>query len=121
MAKILIVDDDPGVGGMMHELLTRAGHEVRRAEDPSQMYAMTRDFVPELVIMDMQMPGGGAPFAQKVIDADERLSNTKILYHSNMPVEHVKSWFSEGPKRRFLHKGGPITDVRAAVADFLRS
>lgn len=121
MAKVLVVDDDHEISTVLSECLTACGHQVRLAADPAHMAVITRDFAPDLVILDMQMPGGGGPSAQRVIEGNERLRNSKMILHSSMPMEHLKRWFPEAPNRRYLTKGGPLSEFKKLVEEFLRS
>ncbi|OGR50423.1 MAG: hypothetical protein A2049_03060 [Elusimicrobia bacterium GWA2_62_23] len=57
--KVLVVDDDPAVTSLYSEILTKAGFEVRTAEDTVVAVTVFQDFRPELVVLDVEMPGGG--------------------------------------------------------------
>ncbi|HZT84275.1 MAG TPA: response regulator transcription factor [Gaiellaceae bacterium] len=56
-SRILVVDDDDDIRGLLRTLLERAGHEVTDAPDGReglrQLYAVS----PDLVILDVSMPG----------------------------------------------------------------
>jgi DNA-binding response OmpR family regulator len=56
-ARILVVDDDHDIRGLLRALLERAGHEVSDAPDGRaglrELYAVS----PDLVILDVAMPG----------------------------------------------------------------
>src|SRR5437660_990992 len=59
MPQILIVDDDPSVRSTLARILALHGHTVVHAADAAEgVMALGRE-VPELVITDMEMPGGG--------------------------------------------------------------
>ena len=53
---MLIVDDDPDVRGLLRELLERAGHTVREAEDGREALKMLYYARPELIVLDIAMP-----------------------------------------------------------------
>jgi len=57
MAKILIVDDQPGVRQLLMEAFREDGHEVSLAANGSEALGVLAQFVPDLVLMDMKMPG----------------------------------------------------------------
>ena len=57
MAKILIVDDQPGVRRLLTETFREDGHEVRQAANGSEAIGLIGEFAPDLVLMDMKMPG----------------------------------------------------------------
>jgi two-component system, chemotaxis family, CheB/CheR fusion protein len=56
---ILIVEDDPEVGGLMGRFLEKAGYQVSVAADGTQAVARITDggVVPDLVIVDFNLPG----------------------------------------------------------------
>jgi CheY-like chemotaxis protein len=58
MLKVLVVDDNEHVLMIASRLLARAGHEVATAPSASDARITFRTFAPDLVITDMQMPGG---------------------------------------------------------------
>jgi DNA-binding response OmpR family regulator len=57
-AKILVIEDEPGVSMMMVYLLSQAGCEVQTAWNAKRgiKLAQTREF--DLITLDMAMPGG---------------------------------------------------------------
>ena len=56
-ARILIVDDDPGIRDVVSDFLGKHGYEVETAADGKQMdQVLTRDGV-DLVVLDVMMPG----------------------------------------------------------------
>lgn len=54
--RILVVDDDDDVRGLVRELLERAGHTVREAEDGREALKMLYDARPNLIVLDVAMP-----------------------------------------------------------------
>ena len=59
MARILIADDDPTIRQLAKFACEKLGHEVFEASDaPAALQSYAKDR-PELVILDMKMPGGG--------------------------------------------------------------
>jgi two-component system OmpR family response regulator len=62
MARILVADDESTVRHVIRLACERAGHEVHEAIDaPSAVMAYERT-QPDLVVLDVNMPGGGASF-----------------------------------------------------------
>ena len=56
MAKILIVDDEPGIQIMITTLLKRAGHESVTAADGLQALEFVKTNTFDLIITDLRMP-----------------------------------------------------------------
>ncbi len=55
-ARILVVDDDADVRGLVRELLERAGAQVREARDGREALRLLYDVRPELIVLDVSMP-----------------------------------------------------------------
>ena len=56
-ARLLVVDDEPGILELLSVSLRFAGFEVATATNGVDALARARDFSPELVVMDVMMPG----------------------------------------------------------------
>lgn len=55
--RILVVDDDPKMLNLMRRGLSFAGYAVDLAEDGEQALAIARDSGPDLVVLDIMLPG----------------------------------------------------------------
>ena len=56
-ARLLVVDDEPSILELLSVSLRFAGFEVATATNGVDALARARDFAPELVVMDVMMPG----------------------------------------------------------------
>jgi DNA-binding response OmpR family regulator len=56
MAKILVIDDDPGMRRTVTRILRRGGHEVIEAQDGLEGMKLFRTHRPDIVITDIVMP-----------------------------------------------------------------
>ena len=63
---VLVVDDDPAVREYLSQLLVREGHNVAEAQDGLSALDRARELRPDLVVMDLMMPGmdGGAAISR---------------------------------------------------------
>jgi two-component system response regulator HydG len=57
MARILLIDDDPGVRESMERMLRTAGYTVQSAESGEQGYELARGGAFDVILSDMRMPG----------------------------------------------------------------
>ena len=57
--RILVVDDEPQMRRFMRTTLTSAGYEIEEARTGEEALVKLRDFLPDLVLLDMNMPGMG--------------------------------------------------------------
>lgn len=79
MARILVVDDDPRNLRLAVAVLQSAGHEVSSAEGGTQGVAAASALTPDLVLMDVQMPGVDGIAALEQLRADPRTAELKIV------------------------------------------
>ena len=56
-ARILVVDDQPSIAGLMSQLLTMRGYDVVTASNAEQAEAEVRQQAPDLILSDVMMPG----------------------------------------------------------------
>jgi DNA-binding response OmpR family regulator len=65
--KILLVDDDAAILDIMSKLLAHRGHEVQTCATPFGVSALIVRDPPELVVLDVMMPGlGGTALASLI-------------------------------------------------------
>ena len=57
LGRILIVDDEPSVREVLSEYFTEQGYGVSTAGDGDEALALVRQSAPDLVLLDMRMPG----------------------------------------------------------------
>jgi len=83
VAKILVVEDDKDLNNAYKIILAHDGHEVVTAFDGKEAFTKTKNFQPDLVLLDLLMPiMGGLEFLQKWPDSKKKKS--KILIFTNM-------------------------------------
>ena len=69
MRHVLVVDDEPGVVGIVTLVLERGGYLVRSATNGEEALAAVEQDPPELVLLDMRMPVlDGVQFAERMHD-----------------------------------------------------
>ncbi|WP_339935022.1 response regulator transcription factor [Vreelandella glaciei] len=57
MIKVLVVDDEPNIVLSLEFLMEQAGFEVVTAEDGEQALARVNDSQPDLLLLDISLPG----------------------------------------------------------------
>ena len=57
MKKILIVDDDPAIGNLLEETLTRARYRAVRAYSGTEALLSIANTRPDLILLDLMLPG----------------------------------------------------------------
>jgi two-component system, cell cycle response regulator DivK len=78
-APILIVDDNISNTKLLAFLLTSKGYVVRTAGNADEALAVLRDFLPRLILMDLQLPGIDGLTLTRQIKADPRMRGIPIV------------------------------------------
>jgi two-component system, OmpR family, KDP operon response regulator KdpE len=68
--RILVVDDEPQIRRTLRTALTAAGYEVDDARTGEQALEKVREYRPDLVLLDINMPGMGGLATCRAIRAD---------------------------------------------------
>jgi signal transduction histidine kinase len=78
--KLLIVDDDSDVRGIVCQVLCDLGYDVRQAASGHAALSILGEFTPDLLLVDFAMPGMNG--AELVLSIRSRNHNLKILFLS---------------------------------------
>ena len=79
-ARLLLVDDEPGIRTAVQAYLEDEGFEVSTASDGEEGWQKAQQMMPELVITDVMMPRCDGYTLLKRIREDERLSGTPVIF-----------------------------------------
>ncbi|RZU02122.1 response regulator transcription factor [Rivibacter subsaxonicus] len=77
--KILIADDEPNILISLEFLMKREGYAVAVVRDGTAALAAIREQRPDLVLLDVMMPGMSGLDVCQAVRADESLAGVKIL------------------------------------------
>jgi len=96
--KILIVDDDLTICALLDDTLQTAGYETEVTHDAVKgIEAALGERTPDLILLDMQMPGGGATvFIQ--LGQDARTKNVPVFFTTALPESEVLGQIPKSPQ-----------------------
>ena len=77
--RILIVDDNTDAADTLADLLRLMGYEVRCAGEAEAAMAMLDDYVPQLALLDIGLPGQDGYTLARRLRADPRAVQTKLV------------------------------------------
>lgn len=77
--SILVADDDPDIRDLVVFKLEQAGFEVRAVADGSAALTALEDLTPDLVVLDVMMPGLSGLDVLRQIRTMDRLDGVKVL------------------------------------------
>ncbi len=120
MAKILVVDDDPFNLKLALTVLERGGHEVLSAGDGAEGVEAARAHAPDLVLMDVQMPGMDGVAALRRLRAEPRTAALKVAALTALAMKgDAERLLAEGFDA-YLEKPIRYKEFLASVAAILR-
>lgn len=90
--NVLVVDDSPTERHALSELLKANGYQVFTAESGEEGVAMTKKLQPDLVLMDVVMPGLNGFQATRMITKDDSTKNIPVLICTTKALETDKVW-----------------------------
>jgi two-component system cell cycle response regulator DivK len=77
--KILLVEDNAVNQLVFQDLLETAGYDVRSVERAEDGLAVAREFVPHLILMDLQLPGMDGLTATRILREDKLTMEIPII------------------------------------------
>ncbi len=79
-ATILLVDDEPNILVPLEFLVKQQGYQVEKATSGQEALDKMPGCLPDLVILDVMMPGMDGFEVARRIRQDERFENTRIIF-----------------------------------------
>ena len=90
MSRILVIDDDRGLTSVLKRGLTYEGYTVNTADSGYEGLRLARDHVPDLVILDLMLPGlDGFDVLERLRSADAHLP-VIMLTARDAPADQVQ-------------------------------
>jgi signal transduction histidine kinase/DNA-binding response OmpR family regulator len=80
--RVLIVDDDPSIRMICREVLELGGYQVRDAGSANAALAEARRFRPDMILLDVLMPGIDGYRAAEMIRSDPAIGMAPIMFLS---------------------------------------
>ncbi len=114
--RVLIVDDEPEMADYHALILEAAGMIPRRLDEPSRLLDELGEFQPDLVLMDMYMPGCSGRELSRVIRQIPQFVSLPIVFLSSETDKTVQVSAMRVGADGFLTKPIPPEDLVTAVA-----
>lgn len=108
MAHILIVDDSPTEVHVFRSMLERHGYRVSDARDGEEGVARARTERPDLVLMDIVMPGVNGFQATRMLSSNPETGSLPVVILSTKGEESDRIWGMRQGARGYLAK--PVTE-----------
>ena len=102
--NILIVDDSPTERYYLSDILIKNGFTVTTAENGEAALAQIKTQKPELILMDVVMPGANGFQVTRAIARDPELANVPIIICTSKNQETDRIWGLRQGARGYLVK-----------------
>ncbi len=104
MARVLIVDDSPTETYKFKAILERYGYEVLEAENGADGVSKARAELPDVVLMDVVMPGLNGFQATRQLTRGDTTSHIPIIIITTKDQETDRVWGKRQGARDYLTK-----------------
>ncbi|MGV3771311.1 MAG: response regulator [Verrucomicrobiales bacterium] len=116
--KILLVDDEVIIGAYLSNFLRNAGYEVETASTGSEGVAKSRNFVPDLILLDLLLPDDdGLQVLKKV--KQEFPAMPVIIVTGIAPDEEILKECRDNAADGFVTKDSTVDHLLMHVKRFL--
>jgi signal transduction histidine kinase/ligand-binding sensor domain-containing protein/DNA-binding NarL/FixJ family response regulator len=115
----LVVDDNQNNRDVLSELLTGIGCRVRLAEGAPEAFERVKEQMPDIIFMDVRMPGMNGAEATRRIIAEYGTDRIKIVAITASVLEHEKAGHMKSGFHCFLSKPFRFPEVCASLKELL--
>jgi twitching motility two-component system response regulator PilH len=102
--NILVVDDSPTERHFLSEVLMGAGYQVSQCDSGEQAVSMSKALLPDLILMDVVMPGLNGFQATRQISKDAATKHIPVIICTTKSQETDKIWGMRQGARDYVVK-----------------
>ncbi len=116
--KILLVDDSKTELHHVSEILHKRGYQVRTAENGEEAMRRLAEDKPDLILMDVVMPGQNGFQLTRAITRDPRFSDVPVIMCTSKNQETDKVWGMRQGARDYIVKPINADELVAKIKAF---
>ena len=116
--KILLVDDSKTALQFMSDLLGKRGYAIRTAENGEEAMKRLGEETPDLILMDVVMPGQNGFQLTRAITRDPRFANVPVIMCTSKNQETDKVWGMRQGARDYIVKPVDADELVAKIHAF---
>ena len=114
--NILVVDDSPTDRQYLSDILAKSGYAVTIAENAEEALAKVKQAKPDLVLMDVVMPGQNGFQATRALSKDDSTKNIPVILCTTKGQETDKIWGMRQGARDYIVKPVNQADLLAKIS-----
>ena len=117
--RILVVEDNPLNLKLIRDVLRFSGYEVVEARTGEEGVVLAGSCAPDLVLMDLQLPGIDGTQALRALREDPRLGDVPVVAVTASAMKHDRERASEDGFDGYLEKPLDVKALPSQVGSFL--
>jgi twitching motility two-component system response regulator PilH len=117
ISRVLIVDDSKTELMYLTDLLEKRGFSVRTAENAEEAHKRLAEEVPDLILMDVVMPGQNGFQLTRAITRDPVTANVPIIMCTSKNQETDRVWGMRQGARDYITKPVDADDLMAKISN----
>lgn len=115
ISRILVVDDSPTERFFISDLLVKNGYLVSMAENGEEGVAQAKQTLPDLIIMDVVMPGMNGFQATRALSKEDSTKDIPVILCTTKGQETDKVWGMRQGARAYLVKPVNPNDLLSQI------
>ena len=116
--NILVVDDSPTDRQYLSDILTKSGYKVTTANSAEEALAKVKQSAPDLVLMDVVMPGQNGYQATRQLTKDDATKHIPVIICTTKGQETDKLWGMRQGARDYIVKPVNADELVAKIHAF---
>ena len=120
MWKILIVEDDSSLAKVLQERLTKSGFDVFLAVDAYQGLTMAKSELPDLMILDLMLPGGGGETTFQNLKRSSKTSRIPVLVLTASRDPEIRQKMIDAGVAGYMEKPYEATELIGTINTILQ-
>jgi two-component system cell cycle response regulator DivK len=119
MARILIIEDNPANMKLASLLLLKAGHTVLNAPDAEAGLTLARVAGPDLILMDIQLPGMDGLAATALLKQDDATATIPVIALTALAMKEDEAMSKSAGCDAYITKPLRYQELYAAIDTLL--
>lgn len=118
--KILVVEDEPSIQKAVAEALTLDNYEVATAFDGEQAMGLVKEFKPDLILLDLILPGKNGFEVLKELKTMDEFSRVPVVILSNLgDEEEIQQGMNLGATDYLIKADYDLSEVASIIKKYL--
>jgi len=119
MKTVLIVEDNDLNMKLFHDLLDAYGYNTIQTKDGMEALSLAREHMPDLILMDIQLPEVSGLEVTKWIKEDETLKSIPVIAVTAFAMKGDEEKIREGGCEAYIAKPISVEDFLNTVKEYL--